>query len=113
MLTNRIAHTVIGHIMFAGVHIEAVHEAEAEDFDPLRDGPFRYLGYANELGEAFAAWLPAFGVPASYCVALGCVYLLKHSLLLSWFCGKRKVPNLVIKSGYSQTQDALSHSKLP
>lgn len=49
-----------------------VDEEEAsEAFDPLRDGPLRYLGYANEMGEAFAAWLPAFGVPASYCVALG------------------------------------------
>jgi len=39
----------------------------------LRDGPLRYLGYANELGEAFAAWLPAFGVPASYATAIAYV----------------------------------------
>lgn len=32
-------------------------------YDPLRDGPLRYLGYANELGEAFAAWLFPGGVP--------------------------------------------------
>lgn len=48
---------------------EPVPEDEAV-FDPLRDGPLRYLGYANELGEAFAAWLPVFGVPASYGVAI-------------------------------------------
>ena len=34
----------------------------------------RYLGYANECGEAFAAWLPPFGVPATYGVAA--VYVL-------------------------------------
>ena len=32
-------------------------EEKGESYDPLRDGPLRYLGYANELGEAFAAWL--------------------------------------------------------
>lgn len=42
-------------------------------FDPLRDGPLRYLGYANECGEAFAAWLPPFGVPASYSIAVAYV----------------------------------------
>merc|ERR1712072_296759 len=31
-------------------------------------------GYANECGEAFATWLPPFGVPASYGVAA--VYVL-------------------------------------
>jgi mitochondrial fission process protein 1 len=39
-------------------------------FDPLRDGPLRYCGYANEMGEAFAAWLPPLGVPASYAIAI-------------------------------------------
>ena len=87
-----------------------------KEFDPLRDGPLRYLGYANECGcvhncwgsrayvapfctlqharrapctwapcvlscllsatcmharsEAFAAWLPLWGVPMSYAVAV-------------------------------------------
>lgn len=41
---------------------------EKTEYDPLRDGPLRYLGYANELGEAFAAWLFAGGVPLSYAV---------------------------------------------
>lgn len=59
--------------IYAGVHLdeEQLSEDSLEAFDPLRDGPLRYMGYANELGEAFAAWLPAFGVPASYCIALG------------------------------------------
>lgn len=30
----------------------------------------RYCGYANELGEAFAAWLPPGGVPLSYAAAI-------------------------------------------
>lgn len=47
---------------------------EEEEFDPLRDGPLRYLGYANECGEAFAAWLPPFGVPLSYAIAVGYVF---------------------------------------
>lgn len=46
---------------------------EKTEYDPLRDGPLRYLGYANELGEAFAAWLFAGGVPLSYAVAIGYV----------------------------------------
>lgn len=49
-------------------------EAEAEtksdgEVDIYRDTPLRYMGYANECGEAFAAWLPGWGVPASYGVA--------------------------------------------
>jgi fission process protein 1 len=46
---------------------------EKSEYDPLRDGPLRYLGYANELGEAFAAWLFSGGVPLSYAVAIGYV----------------------------------------
>lgn len=46
---------------------------EKTEYDPLRDGPLRYLGYANEVGEAFAAWLFNGGVPLSYAVAIGYV----------------------------------------
>ena len=46
---------------------------EKTEYDPLRDGPLRYLGYANELGEAFAAWLFPGGVTLSYAVAIGYV----------------------------------------
>lgn len=48
-------------------------EHAAEPFDPLRDGPLRYCGYANEVGEAVAAWLPPLGVPFSYAVAVAYV----------------------------------------
>ena len=39
------------------------------EVDLWRDTPVRYMGYANEVGEAFAAFLPGWGVPASYGVA--------------------------------------------
>ncbi|OQR95098.1 hypothetical protein ACHHYP_00391 [Achlya hypogyna] len=40
--------------------------------DILRDGPLRYLGYANELGESFRPIFPAFVAP-SYAVAFAYV----------------------------------------
>lgn len=46
---------------------------ERTEYDPLRDGPLRYLGYANEAGEAFAAWLFPGGVALSYAIAIGYV----------------------------------------
>ncbi|BDA50051.1 probable mitochondrial fission process protein 1 [Coccomyxa sp. Obi] len=51
----------------------AVKTGGIKEFDPLRDGPLRYLGYSNECGEAFAAWLPFWGVPFSYGVAISYV----------------------------------------
>ena len=42
--------------------------AEGE-LDIYRESPLRYMGYSNEVGEAFAAFLPGWGVPASYGVA--------------------------------------------
>eukprot|EP00210_Caulerpa_lentillifera_P000463 g446.t1 len=54
-------------------NVASLEQVEEEEFDPLRDGILRYLGYANELGEAFAAWLPPGGVPLSYAVAVGYV----------------------------------------
>ena len=46
---------------------------EKAEYDPLRDGPLRYLGYLIELGEAFAAWLFPGGVQLSYAVAISYV----------------------------------------
>ena len=42
--------------------------AEGE-LDIYRESPLRYMGYSNEVGEAFVAFLPGWGVPASYGVA--------------------------------------------
>jgi fission process protein 1 len=38
-------------------------------WDPYREGSLRYMGYANEVGEALEKYLPDWGLPASYCVA--------------------------------------------
>eukprot|EP00890_Picochlorum_soloecismus_P001234 jgi/Picsp_1/2110/NSC_05575-R1_mitochondrial protein 18 kda len=46
---------------------------EKSEYDPLRDGPLRYLGYSNEVGEAFASWLFPGGVTLSYTVAVSYV----------------------------------------
>jgi fission process protein 1 len=47
--------------------------AEDAEVDIWRDTPVRYLGYANECGEALRAFLPAGGVPATYALAIGYV----------------------------------------
>ena len=44
-------------------------EGDEKEFDIFRDSALRYRGYANEVGEAFVAWVPAWGVPATYGVA--------------------------------------------
>ena len=44
-------------------------KTRATAVDPYRDTSLRYMGYANEVGEAFTAFIPEWGVPASYCVA--------------------------------------------
>jgi fission process protein 1 len=48
------------------------------EVDLWRDTPVRYMGYSNEVGEAFAAFLPGWGVPASYGVAA--VYVMLDTL---------------------------------
>eukprot|EP00457_Paulinella_chromatophora_P011771 gb/GEZN01011931.1/.p1 GENE.gb/GEZN01011931.1/~~gb/GEZN01011931.1/.p1 ORF type:complete len:207 (-),score=19.82 gb/GEZN01011931.1/:499-1083(-) len=40
-----------------------------EEYDIYRDGPVRYLGYANELGEAFRPLVPRSLVLSTYGVA--------------------------------------------
>ena len=48
------------------------------EVDLFRDTPLRYMGYANEVGESFTAFLPVWGVPASYGVAGACCLLRCH-----------------------------------
>jgi len=43
--------------------------AEAGEVDIYRDTPLRYLGYANEVGEAFRALMHVRWVRAAYGVA--------------------------------------------
>ncbi|ELU02147.1 hypothetical protein CAPTEDRAFT_168727 [Capitella teleta] len=46
---------------------------EPKERDLFRDTPVRYLGYANEVGEAFRALMHVTWVRATYCVA--CAYV--------------------------------------
>lgn len=44
------------------------------EVDLYRDTPLRYAGYSNEVGEAFEAFLPEWGVAASYGLASACPF---------------------------------------
>lgn len=46
-----------------------IYSTAYNNVDPYRETSLRYMGYANELGEAFTSYLPDWGLPASYCVA--------------------------------------------
>ena len=46
-----------------------IYSTVTKTVDPYRETSLRYMGYANELGEAFTSYLPEWGLPASYCVA--------------------------------------------
>ena len=46
-----------------------IYATAYKNVDPYRETSLRYMGYANELGEAFTSYLPEWGLPASYCVA--------------------------------------------
>ncbi|VDN02962.1 unnamed protein product [Thelazia callipaeda] len=54
-----------------------IYEKAQEDLhriDIYRDTPIRLLGYANEVGEAFRAWVPVNVVRLSYVFAMGYVF---------------------------------------
>lgn len=78
------------HELVNGAATGTYDEGDEVEFDPLRDGPARYLGYSNELGEAFAAWLPAFGVPLSYAVAIAYVLVDTGDKGLKAYAGAKK-----------------------
>jgi len=46
-----------------------IYSTAYKNVDPYRETSLRYMGYANELGEAFTSFLPEWGLPASYCIA--------------------------------------------
>lgn len=54
---------------FLGRDMSRAGSRDEKEYDIFRDSLLRYMGYANECGEAFVAWLPAWGVPATYGVA--------------------------------------------
>ncbi|EFO23906.1 hypothetical protein LOAG_04576 [Loa loa] len=49
-------------------------QEDLHEVDIYRDTAIRFLGYANEIGEAFRAWIPANAVRLSYVVAMGYVF---------------------------------------
>ena len=61
---------------------EAGKQTKGDEVDLFRDTPVRYLGYANELGEAFRPILPKFLVP-SYFVSFGYVFADTFELTLN------------------------------
>ncbi|CAI4233277.1 unnamed protein product [Auanema sp. JU1783] len=55
----------------AGVDSFEQLQKQMQSIDIYRDTPIRYLGYANEVGEAFRSMIPSVAVKATYVVALG------------------------------------------
>ncbi|KAK6112017.1 Mitochondrial 18 KDa protein (MTP18) family protein [Brugia pahangi] len=47
---------------------------DLHEMDIYRDTAVRFLGYANEVGEAFRAWVSTNAVRISYVVAMGYVF---------------------------------------
>lgn len=58
-----------------GTDAENMLHSITENFDPLRDGPLRYLGYSNECGEAFSPFIPPAVVALSYAIAIAYVLI--------------------------------------
>ncbi|CAM9732026.1 unnamed protein product [Ectocarpus sp. 6 AP-2014] len=56
-----------------GEEAEEGEDGEEREVDIFRDTALRYMGYANEVGEAFRPLIPAFAVVASYGVAIAYV----------------------------------------
>ncbi|VDK76249.1 unnamed protein product [Litomosoides sigmodontis] len=49
-------------------------QEDLREVDIHRDTAVRFLGYANEVGEAFRAWVPTNAVRLSYVIAMGYVF---------------------------------------
>ncbi|CAF0993335.1 unnamed protein product [Brachionus calyciflorus] len=49
--------------------------SKTDELDIFRDTPVRYMGYANEIGEAFRSMISPAAVRATYGVAFGYVFL--------------------------------------
>ena len=65
---------------------DSAEEVSKKEVDIYRDTPLRYLGYANEVGEAFRAlvhvnWVKlSYGVASAYVVSTWVVQLTVSSL---------------------------------
>eukprot|EP00469_Lotharella_globosa_P018801 CAMPEP_0167812988 /NCGR_PEP_ID=MMETSP0112_2-20121227/1583_1 /TAXON_ID=91324 /ORGANISM="Lotharella globosa, Strain CCCM811" /LENGTH=296 /DNA_ID=CAMNT_0007711979 /DNA_START=55 /DNA_END=945 /DNA_ORIENTATION=+ len=74
-----------------------IQENEEQETDVFRETPLRYLGYANEVGEAFRAFVGANGVLASYAVASG--YVVSDAIYQSYKVSKSADANAMSPSG--------------
>ncbi|CAM9585453.1 unnamed protein product [Pylaiella littoralis] len=69
-----------------GAEGEEEEGAEQREVDIFRDTALRYMGYANEVGEAFRPLIPAFAVVASYGVAIA--YVSADAVAKGFKCSK-------------------------
>jgi fission process protein 1 len=76
--------------------------AVAADVDVFRDTPVRYLGYTNELGESFKAFIGRRVYLGSYAVA--CVYCLGDATTRGWRAREEGRPALEV---FDTTTEAL------
>ncbi|CAM9794000.1 unnamed protein product [Chrysoparadoxa australica] len=69
---------------------EGVEEGEDKEVDIFRDTAVRYLGYANECGEAFRPVIPEALVLLSYGVAIA--YVCADAIAKGWGCARDSKP---------------------
>ncbi|CAM9825517.1 unnamed protein product [Ectocarpus fasciculatus] len=69
-----------------GEEAEEGEDGEEKEVDIFRDTALRYMGYANEVGEAFRPLIPAFAVVASYGVAIA--YVSADAVAKGFKCAK-------------------------
>eukprot|EP00466_Bigelowiella_natans_P005597 jgi/Bigna1/89253/estExt_fgenesh1_pg.C_460043 len=77
------------------------------EVDLFRDTGLRYMGYANEAGEAFRAFIGASGVLVSYAIASG--YVVSDSIYQGYMTAKHLVKWCILYTGSSD--DICSHNK--
>ncbi|CAM9999152.1 unnamed protein product, partial [Laminaria digitata] len=69
-----------------GAEEEEGEEGEEGEVDIFRDTALRYMGYANEVGEAFRPLIPGFAVVVSYAVAIA--YVSADAVAKGFKCSK-------------------------
>jgi hypothetical protein len=71
MVLTSFSHSWVSRYVYnSGKTALKMHDKD-NTYDLYKHSPLRYLGYANELGEAFRSFLPKSVVVASYVVASG------------------------------------------
>ncbi|CAM9215108.1 unnamed protein product [Discosporangium mesarthrocarpum] len=93
-----------------GAEGEGVEEGEQEDgeVDIFRDTALRYLGYANECGEAFRPLIPEAAVLLSYGVAIA--YVSADAIYKGYQCSRDSKPNFTGEEKFGPSVCALPAS---